>query len=73
VFARSSTVARPASNRASISAPARALGWKRFAILTSLTEHGSASQADLGRRLWIDRSDLHALLNELERILQGGG
>lgn len=38
-----------------------------FAVLTSLAEQGSASQADLGRRLWIDRSDLHAILNELER------
>ena len=37
-----------------------------FTVLTSLAEQGSASQADLGRRLWIDRSDLHAILNELE-------
>lgn len=37
-----------------------------FTILTSLSEQGAASQADLGRRLSIDRSDLHALLNELE-------
>jgi DNA-binding MarR family transcriptional regulator len=38
-----------------------------FTILTSLSEQGAASQADLGRRLWIDRSDLHALVVELER------
>ena len=38
-----------------------------FTVLTSLTEQGPASQATLGRRLWIDRSDLHAILNELER------
>jgi MarR family transcriptional regulator, lower aerobic nicotinate degradation pathway regulator len=38
-----------------------------FTVLTSLAEQGSASQATLGRRLWIDRSDLHAILNELER------
>jgi DNA-binding MarR family transcriptional regulator len=38
-----------------------------FAVLTSLAEQGPASQATLGRRLWIDRSDLHAILNELER------
>jgi DNA-binding MarR family transcriptional regulator len=38
-----------------------------FTILTSLSEQGAASQADLGRRLWIDRSDLHALVKELER------
>jgi DNA-binding MarR family transcriptional regulator len=38
-----------------------------FAVLTSLAEQGAASQAALGRRLWIDRSDLHALLGDLER------
>lgn len=38
-----------------------------FAVLTSLAEQGPASQAALGRRLWIDRSDLHAILNELQR------
>jgi DNA-binding MarR family transcriptional regulator len=37
-----------------------------FTVLTSLAEQGSASQAELGRRLWIDRSDLHAILNDLE-------
>jgi DNA-binding MarR family transcriptional regulator len=36
-------------------------------VLTSLAEQGAASQAALGRRLWIDRSDLHAIINELER------
>jgi MarR family transcriptional regulator, lower aerobic nicotinate degradation pathway regulator len=40
---------------------------QHFAVLTSLAEQGAASQATLGRRLWIDRSDLHAILNELER------
>jgi MarR family transcriptional regulator, lower aerobic nicotinate degradation pathway regulator len=40
---------------------------QHFAVLTSLSEQGAASQAALGRRLWIDRSDLHALLAELER------
>jgi MarR family transcriptional regulator, lower aerobic nicotinate degradation pathway regulator len=38
-----------------------------FAVLTSLAEQGPASQATLGRRLWIDRSDLHAILNDLQR------
>jgi DNA-binding MarR family transcriptional regulator len=37
-----------------------------FSVLTSLAEQGAASQAALGRRLWIDRSDLHAILAELE-------
>jgi MarR family transcriptional regulator, lower aerobic nicotinate degradation pathway regulator len=40
---------------------------QHFTVLTSLAEQGPASQATLGRRLWIDRSDLHAILNELER------
>jgi len=39
---------------------------QHFVVLTSLAEQGPASQATLGRRLWIDRSDLHAILNELE-------
>jgi DNA-binding MarR family transcriptional regulator len=38
-----------------------------FTVLTALAEHGAVSQAALGRRLMIDRSDLHAILNELER------
>jgi DNA-binding MarR family transcriptional regulator len=40
---------------------------QHYSVLTSLAEQGAASQATLGRRLWIDRSDLHALLTELER------
>jgi DNA-binding MarR family transcriptional regulator len=46
-----------------------AVGARRphFTLLTSLAEQGAASQADIGRRLAIDRSDLHALINELER------
>jgi MarR family transcriptional regulator, lower aerobic nicotinate degradation pathway regulator len=39
---------------------------QHFTVLTSLAEQGRASQATLGRRLWIDRSDLHAILNQLE-------
>jgi DNA-binding MarR family transcriptional regulator len=39
---------------------------QHFTVLTSLAEQGPASQAALGRRLWIDRSDLHAILTELE-------
>lgn len=39
---------------------------QHFAVLASLAEQGPASQAALGRRLWIDRSDLHALLREME-------
>jgi DNA-binding MarR family transcriptional regulator len=40
---------------------------QHFAVLTSLAEQGEASQAALGRRLSIDRSDLHAILAGLER------
>jgi DNA-binding MarR family transcriptional regulator len=37
-----------------------------YAVLASLAEHGPASQAELGRRLWIDRKDLHAVVADLE-------
>ena len=38
-----------------------------FAVLAALAEAGPASQAELGRRVWMDRSDLHGVLNALER------
>jgi DNA-binding MarR family transcriptional regulator len=38
-----------------------------FTVLYALRERGAVSQADLGRRLGIDRSDLHLVLSELER------
>jgi DNA-binding MarR family transcriptional regulator len=38
-----------------------------YTVLLALQEGGASSQAELGRRLWIDRSDLHAVLAELER------
>lgn len=37
-----------------------------FTVLLTLREGGASSQAALGRRLGIDRSDLHAVLNDLE-------
>jgi MarR family transcriptional regulator, lower aerobic nicotinate degradation pathway regulator len=37
-----------------------------FTVLVALAEGGAASQADLGRRLSIDRSDMVAVLNDLE-------
>jgi DNA-binding MarR family transcriptional regulator len=40
---------------------------QHFSVLSSLAERGPASQAEIGRRLLIDRSDLHELLNELEQ------
>jgi MarR family transcriptional regulator, lower aerobic nicotinate degradation pathway regulator len=38
-----------------------------FSVLVALAEDGPASQAELGRRLWIDRSDMVAVINDLER------
>lgn len=40
---------------------------QHFIVLGALAERGAASQAALGRRLSIDRSDMHALLSDLER------
>jgi len=40
---------------------------QHFIVLTALAERGAASQAALGRRLLIDRKDMHSLLSELER------
>lgn len=37
-----------------------------FAVLAALQEQGASSQAELGRRLALDPSDLHAVLNDLE-------
>ncbi|MCF6509348.1 winged helix-turn-helix transcriptional regulator [Blastococcus sp. MG754426] len=37
-----------------------------FAVLAGLEEFGSVSQADLGRRLGMDRSDVVAILNRLQ-------
>jgi DNA-binding MarR family transcriptional regulator len=39
----------------------------RYAVLAGLAEFGPISQAELGRRLGIDRSDIVAVLNDLER------
>lgn len=38
-----------------------------FTVLVALDEHGSTSQAALAGRLSIDRSDMVAVLNDLER------
>jgi MarR family transcriptional regulator, lower aerobic nicotinate degradation pathway regulator len=38
-----------------------------YAVLAGLAEFGPVSQAELSRRLGVDRSDLVAALNELER------
>jgi DNA-binding MarR family transcriptional regulator len=62
-------LARAASRAAQIVGDALAQENARrqhYSVLSALAERGPASQAELGRRLWIDRSDLHALLAELE-------
>jgi DNA-binding MarR family transcriptional regulator len=38
-----------------------------YSVLVALVEDGAASQASLGRRLSIDRSDMVAVVNDLER------
>jgi MarR family transcriptional regulator, lower aerobic nicotinate degradation pathway regulator len=38
-----------------------------FTVLVALRDNGPASQAELGRRLSIDRSDVVAVLNDLQR------
>jgi MarR family transcriptional regulator, lower aerobic nicotinate degradation pathway regulator len=43
------------------------LGRSHFLVLNALAERGAASQAALGRRLLIDRSEMHALLSDLEQ------
>lgn len=43
------------------------LGRQHFSVLASLAENGPASQADLGRRLSLDRSDMHAIVATLEQ------
>lgn len=37
-----------------------------FAVLAALEEYGALSQADIGRRLGLDRNDVHGVLNRLE-------
>ncbi|HEY0499212.1 MAG TPA: MarR family winged helix-turn-helix transcriptional regulator [Kutzneria sp.] len=37
-----------------------------YAVLAALAEYGEQSQADIGRRLGLDRSDVVAVLNDLQ-------
>lgn len=60
-------VARHAHRLVSDALAANGLRKQHFATLTALAEEDGISQAALGRRLWIDRSDLHAIVAELER------
>ncbi|MFC0433041.1 MarR family winged helix-turn-helix transcriptional regulator [Kutzneria buriramensis] len=45
---------------------AAGIGKWHYAVLATLTEHGQQSQADIGRRLGLDRSDVVAVLNDLQ-------
>jgi MarR family transcriptional regulator, lower aerobic nicotinate degradation pathway regulator len=40
---------------------------KHFSVMVALDDSGPTSQAQLGRRLALDRSDLHAIVADLER------
>jgi DNA-binding MarR family transcriptional regulator len=37
-----------------------------FTVLVALSELGPSSQAELGRRVWIDRKNMVAVINDLE-------
>jgi DNA-binding MarR family transcriptional regulator len=60
-------VAETATGLVADALTAEGLRRQHFVVLSALAERGAASQAALGRRLLIDRSDMHALLSELER------
>ncbi len=45
---------------------ADALRKQDYRVLVALDEAGTASQADLGRSVWLDRSDLHGIVTTLE-------
>jgi DNA-binding MarR family transcriptional regulator len=63
----SGRVSETASGLIADALAAEGLRRQHFVVLSALAERGAASQAALGRRLLIDRSDMHALLSELER------
>jgi DNA-binding MarR family transcriptional regulator len=42
------------------------LGKHHFRVLVALDDDGPSSQADIGRAIMLDRSDLHAVLARLE-------
>lgn len=63
----SGRVAETAAGLVADALTAEGLRRQHFVVLSALAERGAASQAALGRRLLIDRSDMHALLSELEQ------
>ncbi|MBO0768070.1 MAG: MarR family transcriptional regulator, partial [Solirubrobacterales bacterium] len=58
--------ARRAHDLVSAALAPEGLRRQHFTLLAALAERGPASQADLGRQLWVDRSDLHAIVSTLE-------
>jgi MarR family transcriptional regulator, lower aerobic nicotinate degradation pathway regulator len=62
-----SQVARQGDRLVSDRLAAAGLRKYHFTVLVALEEHGPTSQAALGRRLSIDRSDMVAVINDLER------
>ena len=63
----SGRVAETAARLVADALGAEGLRRQHFVVLSALAERGAASQAALGRRLLIDRADMHAILSELER------
>ncbi|AGZ39498.1 MarR family winged helix-turn-helix transcriptional regulator [Actinoplanes friuliensis] len=52
---------------ARLTAPRMPLGARAdFAVLAALEEYGPLSQAEIGRRLGLDRNDVNGILNRLE-------
>jgi MarR family transcriptional regulator, lower aerobic nicotinate degradation pathway regulator len=60
-------LARTATGLVTQALAADGLRRSHFLVLSALAERGAASQAALGRRLLIDRSEMHALLSDLEQ------
>jgi MarR family transcriptional regulator, lower aerobic nicotinate degradation pathway regulator len=60
-------LARAATGLVAQALAADGLRRQHFLVLSALAERGAASQAALGRRLLIDRSEMHALLSDLEQ------
>ena len=56
---------RPVARPAGGCLPAEGVRGYHFRLLAALDQYGPASQADLGRRTGIDRSDVVATLNDL--------
>jgi DNA-binding MarR family transcriptional regulator len=61
-------VSKLATLGARLTAPRMPLGARTdFAVLAALDEYGELSQAELGRRLGLDRNDVNGVLNRLQQ------